>query len=136
MSTRRDVLGALPGGTFGLRCSLPGVDVITGDSNDPNQFSFNSDWTDIAKLHQVGVAVIPAPPPFNVSVPFPDLGYRPFVEVRRVSGNIVFDDWLRNGRYGIGAQIETSQIIMPALFSPAEAYVVLYMVFAVPVPTQ
>lgn len=135
--TRRAVLGALPGGTFGLRCSLPGIDVMTGDSTNQNQFSFNSDWTDIAKVQQVGLATIPPNILSGMTIPFTDLGYRPFVEVRRVAGAVVYDDWFVSGQAGIGVQISTNSIVAASdLNGRVGTYTLLYMIFAVPVPTQ
>jgi hypothetical protein len=135
--TRRVVLGALPGGTFGLRVSLPGVDVMTGDSSNSTQFSFNSDWTDIAKVRQVGIATVPPNIPPGVAIPFPDLGYRPFVEIRRLNGALIYDDWFNSVQSGIGAQIGTNSIVAPSdLNGSVGAYALLYMIFAIPVPTQ
>jgi len=60
--TRRVVLGKQQSGGYALRVSLPGVDALTADANNPNQLSFNSDWTDLAKIHQMGQAFVYAAP--------------------------------------------------------------------------
>lgn len=83
-------IGHLPDGTEGVWTSPAGVNVSTvSNPLDGNQLTFNSNWTDIAKVHQSGVADSNAS---NPKVYWPDLGYKPFIEVRVVEGSLVFDD--------------------------------------------
>jgi len=107
MSTRRVRLG-FNNGVFGLRTTLPGYDALNDDANDVTKFSFNSEWTDILKVHKYGIVPVastdaPAPPdpgginllsnPWLVPVAH-TLGYRPFLEARKFqSGNVVFADF-------------------------------------------
>lgn len=45
-------------GTFGIKTSLPGYDVsVLADDNDVTKRSFNSQWTNLAKIKIIGVAV-------------------------------------------------------------------------------
>lgn len=96
MGTRRVVIGQDFGGYFGLKASLPGYDVLLDDENDANKFSFNSKWTDIVRLHVVGVVAAPSSSlatSDQCQVPFPTLPYRPFLECRTVRDGVIRDDW-------------------------------------------
>lgn len=96
MGTRRVVIGQDLAGYFGLKASLPGYDVLTDDENDANKFSFNSKWTDIMRLHVVGVVTAPTDSLASANqcqVPFPALPYRPFLECRTIRDGIIRDDW-------------------------------------------
>lgn len=90
MSTPAAVLGKYANGTtYGLKTSLPGINALTDDDTDPSKFSFNSEWTDIVRPHQIGIASFPA----NLTtIFFPGLAFRPFYEVRRVIGSVIYDD--------------------------------------------
>ena len=138
MSTRRVILGNLGGGVFGLRVALPGHDVVTEGSN-PDALSFDSVWTNIVKMIQVGVASKSNDHNFT-DVLFPDPGYQPFVEVRWRSGLRAYDDAspISIGAYpGIGAVIKTDRIKLPGtLTGSSVAYDVVYAVFQIPVPAQ
>lgn len=147
MSTRRTVLGRYNDGvTVGLRCSLPGFDGLTGDSNAPGQFSFDSEWTDIVQIHQAGIATNPGGSgAVTATIPFVDPGYRPFVEVRWMSSsNVIYDDYFAPpgaaALTGIGAQVNTNSIVLPTAqllgggpFTSV-AYNVLYIVYRIPSP--
>ena len=52
------VLGGNYGdGTFGIKTSLPGYDVsVLADDNDVTKRSFNSQWTNLAKIRVIGIA--------------------------------------------------------------------------------
>lgn len=134
MSTRRVILGNLGGGQYGLRVSLPGHDVVSG-----GELSFDSGWTDIVKVIQVGVASKTADFDFT-DVLFPSPGYQPFAEVRWRSGLRVYDDYSPLSTnpaapHGLGATILTDRLrLWPAASSPVVAYDVIYAVFRVPVP--
>lgn len=92
--TRRVVLGKQADGSYALRTSLPGHDALLADDDDTEALSFNSNWENLLKVHQVGVVsagtVAEGSP--NVSVPFTSLGYIPFAEARIISGDVVYDD--------------------------------------------
>lgn len=70
--TDRVVLGALPGGGYGLRVSLPGFDVKNANLA-PNQKAFDSEWTNTLKYHAIGSVFLPVntggSPPVVVSFP-------------------------------------------------------------------
>lgn len=50
---RRVVLGALPGGGYGLRVSRPGYDVLDPGLG-PQQLAFDSRWPTAARVHMEG----------------------------------------------------------------------------------
>lgn len=98
---RRVVLGQQNDGTYGLRVSAAGVDAFSG-TGDGADFTFNSNWTDIAQINAVGIVnwassafVNEASVTVNGYAGFwPDQGYKPFCEIRRlVGGNVVRDDY-------------------------------------------
>lgn len=135
--TRRVKLGNLGGGAFGLRVALPGHDVVTEGSN-PDALSFDSGWTDIVKMIQVGVASKTADHSFT-DILFPDPGYQPFAEVRYHIGNRVYDDYnpisAADGFPGLGANIKTDRLQLWGTQSGVGvSYDVVYAVFRVPVP--
>lgn len=105
--SRRVVLGKYLNGTMGLKVSRPGFDALTDDDSDPNKFSFNSQWTNIVPVHQVGI-VGPNPVTFENSAPYSDwvnvahnLGYIPFIDARAFypqgyqtsAGDVIWDDY-------------------------------------------
>lgn len=137
--TRRVILGNLGSGVYGLRVSLPGHDVVSEAGND-DAMSFDSGWTDLAKLIQIGTATKTAD--FSLTdIPFTNPGYTPFAEVRLRSGNRAYDDFSPfhntnqdNTRYsGIGARVLSDRLQLDAPFAgSAITYDVVYAVFAVP----
>lgn len=94
MAGKRVVLGQQNDGTMGLRVSKAGVDAFVGDGQDGG-FTFNSDWTDLTRIHLVGIGMETLVSSFwRIRVDFTDLGYKPFFEARRFeSGNIIRDDY-------------------------------------------
>lgn len=87
----RGVIGKyLNGTTIGLKTSLPGINALTADDTDGTKFSFNSEWNDFVKVHQIGISTLGT---VQTNCYFPTLAYKPFVEVRRVVGNVVYDDY-------------------------------------------
>jgi hypothetical protein len=109
MSGRRVVIGKYNDGvTIGLRVSLPGVDALTGDSSDPGNFSFDSEWTDIAQIHQVSLTSRTTyTQPWGTGLvvtgfrtTWPALGYKPFVETRLYSAGVIYDDYFPNNPDG------------------------------------
>lgn len=138
MAGRRVVLGKFNDGvTFGLRVSHAGVDALTGDSSGEG-FAFDSSWSDIAKLHVVGIAS----EAFNgvtytIAATIPSLGYKPFAEVRRLESNVVRDDYWTasapSGGYG-NFLSNTSLLCGFSSLSPT-GHQALYVVYAIPVPS-
>lgn len=138
MPTRRVVIGKYNDGVnFGLRASLPGIDALTGDSNGGG-FSFDSNWTDIANVIQTGF--ITGLSGVSTAITFADPGYKPFVEVRQVTGgNTVRDDYLsayqpngtpaaNNPRFGHGANVTPGRIGLPQFYAPDQAVYVIYKI--------
>jgi hypothetical protein len=98
--TRRVLIGNLGSARYGLQCALEGFDVITDDENDPEKFSFNSEWDGLFKIHAVGFMTA------NSSVAYPALGYTPFVDVRTYSaGNLLDDRYVDNGDFCEGSSL-------------------------------
>lgn len=132
---RRVCIGALPDGSYGMWVSAPGVDVMTiTDPLDSNQLTFNSNWTDIAKVHQSGVASSNSSNPF---LAWPDLGYKPFVEIRLVEGGRIFDDTFTGGEIGIAPTIFQNGLrpLSRAYPGMATDFVFVYVAYKIPVPT-
>lgn len=138
---RRVVLGQQNDGTFGLRVSAPGVDAFAGDGQGAD-FTFNSAWTDIAKIHQVGV-VSWSPTAYTnsngitfagFSGVWTDLGYKPFIEVRKLVGNVVYDDyWNAANPFGQAAIILSNQFQSPESSTTDR---VIYIVYRIQAPVQ
>ncbi len=103
--TRRVVLGKQQNGGYALRVSLPGVDALTADANNPNQLSFNSDWTDLAKIHQMGQAFVYAAPT-TTYIYFPILGGIPFIECKYIDA-YVHDDYAYAFVIGVSTNWQT-----------------------------
>lgn len=136
MGTRRVILGNLGGGQYGLRVALPGHDVIS-EAGNQDALSFDSGWTDIVKMIQVGTATASGSNVTPMDLLFPDQGYKPFVEVRLRSGLRVYDDYtgFGNALYpGIGANILTDRLQLTASSTTAWSYDVVYAIFRVPAP--
>ena len=103
---RRARLGKQLDGSFGVRVSAAGADAAAVDP-DSAFLTFNSGWTDIVDLHQIGTLSYAASglkaydaagtPSFTGSgfgVLYTSLGYRPFVELRRfTTANVIYDDY-------------------------------------------
>lgn len=131
MSTDRVNIGRYANGsTMGLRVALPGFSAFTAP-DDPNQISFDSEWSDLVKVHQVGIASFSPNFPGSVTVLFPNLGYNPFVEVRKMVGTTIYDDFYISTRAGIGMTISTDRIVYA---SADPAFTFIYAVYRIPVP--
>jgi hypothetical protein len=127
----------------GLRVSSAGFDAKTA-ADDGHAITFDSSWTDIAKLHTIGLASwaansIIVPPSGTTAVSgftatWPDLGYKPFVELRRLSGNVILDDFfdstLPAGNYSI---VESSRALLVSPTSTSDH--MLFIVYQIPVPS-
>lgn len=153
MTNPRTVLGKKLDGHFGLRCSLTGVNALTGDSS-LGGFSFDDEWTDIVRIALVGTANVPGGS-FSAADPAPTttvshgLGFVPFIEARLVSGSTINDDFMsvstfstQNRLSGVPVDIATSQMQFIGQQSgplasgnvPYVAYSVVYVVYALAVP--
>lgn len=77
--TRRVILGALPGGDFGLRVSKPGYDALS-TSLQPKQLSFDSRWTRAARVHMTGTVTGNSTVFFGKTFPSPPLVYVVFTD--------------------------------------------------------
>jgi hypothetical protein len=95
MTVSRVVLGVESDGTIALRTSSVGNDAYTA-ADDGSAITFDSRWTDIVKLQAIGIAsAVNAGGSFwRFQATFPDVGFIPFMEARRVEGNVVYDDFM------------------------------------------
>lgn len=135
----RAVIGKYNDGvTYGLKVSLPGINALTDDDNDGTKFSFNSQWSDFVKIHAIGIATINVPDyagslTGSVTINFTALAYKPFLEIRRYVGNVVWDDYARGGNVSGYFTVVTSS---SARVSGPLGETALYMVFRIPVPVS
>jgi hypothetical protein len=141
MKNRRVRLGTFPDGKVRLRVSAAGFDAVSA-TDDGHAITFDSDFIDIAKITAVGVA---SQVPVNLSgitsfvivATYPNLGFKPFVEVRQLSGSIVFDDWF-NSNFPSGSYtlVEASQATVSVGGTQSNAGLqALFIVYRIPVPS-
>ena len=141
MKNRRTRLGTFPDGKVRLRVSAAAFDAVTA-TDDGHAITFDSDWTDIAKITAVGVA---SQVPINLSgitsfvivATYPNLGFKPFIEVRQLSGSIVFDDFF-NSNFPSGSYtlVEASQATVSVSGTQSNAGLqALFIVYRIPVPS-
>lgn len=83
----RVLIGHLGGGAYGLRCSLPGHDVLSAPSE---KLSFDSAWPNLVKIRATGVVV--AARNVLTDIFYADEGYTPHFSARAFSGNVLYDD--------------------------------------------
>ena len=141
MKNRRVRLGTFPSGKVGLRVSSLSFDAVTA-TDDGHAITFDSDFIDIAKITAVGVASqVPINnsgiTTFTIIATYPNLGFKPFVEVRQLSGSIVFDDWF-NSNFPSGSYtlVEASQATVSASGTQSNAGLqALFIVYRIPVPS-
>lgn len=137
--TNRVVLGALPGGSYGLRVSVPGADV-TNPAIPPFQKSFDSDWFNSAKIHATGSIFVPTATgyPQFTTVTFPPLPSAPPAILFRTSsfglqplalGNElgVLSGWTEAFDYSL-ARISSSSIDILRRFSTDGNFTAYYIV--------
>ena len=140
MKNRRVRLGTFPS-KVGLRVSAAGFDAVSA-TDDGHAITFDSDFIDIAKITAVGVA---SQVPVNLSgitsfvivATYPNLGFKPFIEVRQLSGSIVFDDWF-NSNFPSGSYtlVEASQATVSASGTQSNAGLqALFIVYRIQVPS-
>ena len=141
MKNRRARLGTFPDGKVRLRVSAAGFDAVTA-TDDGHAITFDSDFIDIAKITAVGVA---SQVPVNLSgitsfvivATYPNLGFKPFVEVRQLSGSTVFDDFF-NSNFPSGSYtlVEASQATVSVSGTQSNAGLqALFIVYRIPVPS-
>jgi hypothetical protein len=115
MATARVVIGQLPGGGFGIKSSLPGIDVRGVPDDDTQKLSFSSNWQNVAQVHLTGIADLSGG---SKTIFWNPLGFIPFIEVRGRSGNVLFDDFNvqtpPNGNNGSLGGFRTALFIQPA----------------------
>ena len=141
MKNRRTRLGTFPDGKARLHVSAAGFDAVSA-TDDGHAITFDSDWIDIAKITAVGVASqVPINnsgiTTFTIIATYPNLGFKPFVEVRQLSGSIVFDDWF-NSNFPSGSYtlVEASQATVSASGTQSNAGLqALFIVYRIPVPS-
>jgi hypothetical protein len=141
MKNCRVRLGAFPDGKVRLRVSSPGFDAVEA-IDDGHAITFDSDFTDIAKITAVGIASQVAVTnsgitSFAIQATYPNLGFKPFVEVRSLVGSVVFDDFL-NSTFPSGSytQVESSQLTVNASGTQTNAGLqALFIVYRIPVPS-
>ena len=141
MKNRRVRLGTFPSGKVGLRVSAAGFDAVSA-TDDGHAITFDSDFVDIAKITAVGIA---SQVPVNLSgitsfvivATYPNLGFKPFIEVRQLSGSIVFDDFF-NSNFPSGSYtlVEASQATVSVSGTQSNAGLqALFIVYRIPVPS-
>jgi hypothetical protein len=141
MKNRRVRLGTFPDGKVRLRVSAAGFDAVEA-TDDGHAITFDSDFTDIAKITAVGTASQVAvnssgTTTFEILATYPNLGFKPFVEVRSLSGSVVSDDFF-NSTFPSGSYtlVEPSQLTVTASggFSNLGLQA-LFIVYRIPVPS-
>jgi hypothetical protein len=134
MTSRRVILGKYNDGvSYGMRVSLSGFDALTEDGSS-GVISFDSNWDDLAYVHQIGIVSGPLP---SVSIANPG-GYVPFVEVRQIQGSLISDDSTglpaTAGGYGMAAYYSSTDpaalVLGLPLTAPMQA---IYLVYKIPV---
>lgn len=122
--SRRIAIGKMLDGTFDFRAALAGFDALVDDINDATKMSFSTQWTDTVVAHQVGNVLLSGNGNNGLvlggtEVLFPALANVPFVEIRPIDGNVVYDDRsyepaggnaLRGSTLAIGIQTDRWQL--------------------------
>jgi hypothetical protein len=140
--TRRVRLGPQADGTIGLRVSAAGFDALTAP-DDGTSITFDSRWTDIARVHAIGIVAwrsgaftLPnAPAASNgYTASWPDPGFKPFAEIRRLQGNVVLDDFF-NTNFPLGSYTIVERTAFFAGDPSATSDNVLFCAYRIPVPS-
>ena len=127
---RRVVLGQQSDGSYGLRVSAPSFDALAA-TDDGDAVTFDSRWTDIMKLYVVGLVAGSG----GWAASWPSLGYIPFVEIRQLLGDVVYDDYFSgqpSNPFGIPSQVSASGFSAPGA---NVSLTLLYIVYQVPAPS-
>lgn len=134
------MIGQQNDGSMGIRVSSTGIDAFVGDGQG-GDFTFNSDWTDIAKIHQLGkidwsstgAAGYP-----GFQAVWSDQGFLPFIEVRKGSGSTINDDYYSAGPsppyYQTGNPNFALTNTLLRLSETSSGSFLVYMVYKVAVP--
>jgi len=135
MGTDRVVIGKYLNGTMGLKVSMPGYSALNDDDSDASKFSFNSQWNDLVKIHMMSVVSSYTPittgSVTHYYIFFPNLGYKPFVEIRRVDGNKFYDDGpASSNSVGYGGPVTSNSVEVNPIAS------LLCVVYKIPVPVS
>jgi hypothetical protein len=142
MKNRRVRLGTFLDSKVRLRVSAAGFDAVEA-IDDGHAITFDSDFTDIAKITAVGIAnevvinVVSGVNVFGIRATFPDLGFKPFVEVRSLVGSVFFDDFF-NSTFPSGSYtlVESSQLTVNVSGTQTNAGLqALFIVYRIPVPS-
>ncbi len=144
--SRRVRLGKQINGSFGVRVAQAGADAANVDG-DSAYLTFNSDWTDLVELHQIGTVSYAASGVkrydaggavqflHGYGALYTSLGYRPFVEIRRyTTSNVIFDDYWEPAQTA-GAVGEIFRDCFRAA-SPSSTDKIFYVVYKLPAPQQ
>lgn len=150
--SRRVVLGTYNDGiTIGLRVSLTPWDALTDNSADAGKFSFDSEWTDIAQVHQVGLIsrqlAISTPPFIGATIDgfkptWSALGYKPFIETHLMdTSNNIYDDYANVGpivgwHSGFRGYIADQDLNSAYLQGGTTGDKLLYIVYKIAIPVQ
>jgi hypothetical protein len=142
----RTFVGDIGAGEMILRCSASSFDAVLA-SDDGHKITFDSRWTNISRPTAIGIAgesfvTIPGGTIniWRIFFTYPDFGFKPFAEVRRLAGNVLYDDYwdssFVSGSYniiGTGATYGGSSPINNGQ-TPSGSQV-LYIVYPIPVPS-
>jgi hypothetical protein len=137
MTSRRVVIGKYADGvTYGLKIALPGgFDALTLDDNS-GSLSFNSNWTDIVNVQQLGFASGSSSGsiPLGVNVSISDPGYVPYVEARIFSGSTINDDDVDGSiKTGVGAYYNQRSPLTLRMPSLGAGQTALFLIYLIPV---
>jgi hypothetical protein len=142
MKNRRVRLGTFPDGKVRLRVSAAGFDAVEA-VDDGHAITFDSDFTDIAKITAVGIAsqvltgTAGGVNTFAIRATYPDLGFKPFIEVRSLSGSVVSDDFF-NSTFPSGSYtlVESFQLTVTSSGGGSNLGLqALFIVYRIPVPS-
>lgn len=149
--SRRVVIGKMPDGSTRLRTALAGRDALT-DADNASLISFDSNWTDFVKIHAIAAASLSYSTTAlqRTIIPFANLGYKPFVEMRQRNGTDVYDNYVYmdlDSRWqkcvsGYDCIVRTNQLeALPYYYNtsnPLQTFFfgleVYYVIYRIPVP--
>jgi hypothetical protein len=90
--SRRVLIGEDGSGNFAFKTTLPGYDALLDDDQDAEKFSYNSAWSDMIQVHQVGISGVLGAPSV-ISVSYPDLGYVPYFDAKLYMSSVYWNDY-------------------------------------------
>ena len=142
----RVILGTLPDGSLGLRTSAVGADAATAP-DDGFSTTFDSRWIDVTKISALGIssfAFIAVPendqsPTFQswrLRASYPNLGFKPFIETRRLdSGVVIYDDFLDGNAPGGSYTLIYPGNAYTGGYSTNQGFQMLFVIYPIPVPS-